>query len=291
VSANPTEATLRGHSESASAPLGELLVTAGHLSRDQVELVLFNQRREGRMFGEAALTLGLIDEGQLELALVRQYCPFGIPRESDGLDPSLHVALNPFGHEAEAVRRLRSQLNMRWFARGETMLAICGARAGDGCSAVAANLAISFAQLGKRTLLIDANMRRPVQHILFGVGTGTGLSGVLTKRAQITSVLTSIPSLPGLTLITAGPVPPNPQELLGGAIFQQVMESTPTAFDVVLVDTPALRDSADAEVIATKAGGCLLSLRRHRTSWQDIASMQESLAPSGITVVGAVLND
>jgi capsular exopolysaccharide synthesis family protein len=134
-------------------------------------------------------------------------------------------------------------------------------------------------------------MRRPVQHILFGVGAGTGLSGVLTKRAQISSVLTSIPSLPGLTLLTAGPVPPNPQELLGGAIFSQVMESTPAAFDVVIVDTPALRDSADAEVIATKAGGCLLSMRRHRTSREDLAAMQDCLAPSGITVVGAILND
>jgi chain length determinant protein tyrosine kinase EpsG len=290
MNAMSDDSALRKAIAADSQPLGDLLVSAGHLKRDQIDLVLFKQRREGLMFGEAAISLGLISEEQLEHALLQQYCPFGIPQETDGLDASLHAALNPFGHEAEAIRRLRSQLNMCWFGRGENTLAICGARAGDGCSAIAANLAVAFAQLGKRTLLIDANMRRPVQHSLFGVALGTGLSSVLTKRAQINSALRSIPSLPGLTLLTAGPIPPNPQELLGGAMFSYVMETTPSVFDVVIVDTPAVRENADAEVIAMRAGACLLSMQRHHTSCEDLAKVKEFLAPTGVVLLGAVLN-
>jgi chain length determinant protein tyrosine kinase EpsG len=291
VNAISAESASPDTSVSTSLPLGDLLVSAGHLPRDKVDLVLFKQRHDGLMFGEAAISLGLINEEQLEYALLLQYCPFGIPQKTDGLDPSLHAALNPFGKESEAIRRLRSQLNMRWFKHDKNILAVVGARTGDGCSVIAANLAISFAQLGERTLLIDANMRSPVQHSLFGLGLGTGLSSVLTNRVPIKAALTSIPSLPGLTVMTAGPIPPNPQELLGSVMFNYVTETIPSVFDVVIVDSPALLESADAEVITTMTGGCLLSMRRHHTSCDDLAKVKDFLAPTGVVLVGAVLND
>ena len=290
MNAIPVNSVTGTEAASRNRSLGELLVVSGYLQREKIELVLFKQRRDGLMFGEAAIRLGLISEQQLEHTLLLQFGQFGIPQAAVGLDWSLHTAFNPFGLEAEAIRRLRSQLSLRWFNNERKVLAIVGAHTGDGCSALAANLAISYAQLGERTMLIDANLRRPVQHKLFAIDMGKGLSGVLSHRTAVKDAITTIPAMPGLTLLCAGPTPPNPQELLAGYLFNHVMEVAQQSCDIVIVDTPALLHSADAQIIVAKTGGCILSLWRHRSSLEDIAKVKDLLAPTGVTLLGTVLN-
>ncbi|MGE0114848.1 MAG: polysaccharide biosynthesis tyrosine autokinase [Steroidobacteraceae bacterium] len=291
MSAVPTGALESGAPAARNVQIGHLLVEAGHLTHEQVDRVIFTQRKEGLLFGEAAMRLGLIDVQQIQRALLLQYSPFGIPDPDSGLDASLLAALDPFSKQAESIRDLRSQLTLRWFGAGKKILAVVGVNTGDGCSAIAANLAIAFAQLGERTVLMDANLRAPRVHELFGVDHGAGLSAVLASRVSVKDAMTRVPALPGLMLLPAGPRPPNPQELLSGVMFDYILETLPATSDVLIIDTPALLSCADAQLIAAKTGACVMAVRRHKTPVGDIMRAADLLAPAGVTTLGAVLND
>ena len=124
----------------------------------------------------------------------------------------------------EHLRSLRTQLSLRWFENQQAALAIVSPGSGEGRSWIAANLAVLFAQTGKRTLLIDADLRRPRQHALFGIPERNGLSSILAGRAGLDG-LTEIPGVPDLTVLPAGVVPPNPQELLARPLFQRLINA------------------------------------------------------------------
>ena len=129
---------------------------------------------------------------------------------------------------------------LRWFdAETERKaLAIVSPSHGEGRSFIAANLAIVFSQLGERTLLVDADLRTPCQHELFKLGNTPGLSGLLAGSSNHHAVL-RVPSLPGLSVLPAGAVPPNPQELLGRPAFVEAVYTLSRDFDVIIIDTPA----------------------------------------------------
>jgi receptor protein-tyrosine kinase len=186
---------------------------------------------------------------------------------------------------------LRSQLALRWFDDRRKTLTVAAARAGAGSSVVAANLAIAFAQLGERVLLIDANLRRPVQHTLFGIGAVEGLSGLLAGRSAFRDSLRVVEPFATLAILCAGATPPNPHELLSAVGFSYLIETAPAAFDIVIVDSPPLLEYSDGQLIAARSGGCLLVARRHQTSLTDIEDAKQQLEPTGAAVVGAVLND
>src|SRR5256885_1867556 len=150
----------------ADVMLGRLLVDSGKLTERDVNRIATTQRKKNLRFGEAAQRLGLVSTDDVARALAKQ---FGYPYVTgeSALDPTLVAAYHPFSPAAEALRELRSQLQLRWFNDTNNTLAIVAPRRRSGCSQLAANLAIVFAQLGKRTLLIDANFRRPSQQMLF----------------------------------------------------------------------------------------------------------------------------
>ena len=153
---------------------------------------------------------------------------------------------------------------MRWF-NAETRhnaLAIMSPSPGEGRSFIAANLAIVFSQLGERTLLIDANLRNPSQQVLFKLGHNAGLSGMLANRTG-TEAIARISLLPGLYVLPAGAVPPNPQELLGRPGFAELFQSLIQDFDVVIVDTPAGKIYAESHVIAVGASAALIVARKN----------------------------
>ena len=170
------------------------------------------------------------------------------------------------------------------------MLAIISPGVAEGRSFIAANLAIVFSQLGERTLLIDANLRAPRQHDLFRLGHSAGLSGMLAGRA-IAEAVVRVPSLLGLSVLPAGVVPPNPQELLGRPAFIDTLQSISRDFDVIIIDTPAGEKYADAQTISVRAGAALMLSRNNRTSLKDVAQLSHSIQQSGATVIGSILND
>jgi len=272
-----------------SALIGRLLFDEGKLTEIDVSRVVVTQRQQNMRFGEAAEYLGLVSKEDVRRALARQYDYPYLPEKS-GLDSTLISAYKPFSPQAEALRELRSQLLLRWFDEDQRKtLAVTSPRKNSGCSQLAANLAIVFAQLGERTLLIDANFRSPLQQSLFGLGATPGLSGVLAGRAEVDEVLLGVEPFDNLTVMCAGALPPNPQELLSRVGFRYVVETAPAAYDVVIIDTPPILEFADAQIIAAAAGGCLMATRRHKTRLADVSLAVARMEPTRAVLLGTAI--
>jgi protein-tyrosine kinase len=270
--------------------IGEILVSSGVLKESDVEKILTVQRKRGLHFGEAAVALRIVSERDLRRALAAQFdYPFVAPGES-ALSPTLIAAYEPFSKYTEQLRTLRSQLLMRWFGSHGTALSIVAPHSGDGCSTLAANLALVFAQLGERTLLIDTNMRNPAQYGLFGLDAHEGLAEVLNGRIAVDESLHRIAHFENLYVLPAGAPPPNPQELLSRLAFTELLEELSARFDVMLLDTPPLLDFADAQIVSARTGACLLGTRRHSTTFSDIGRVKSILTPNITTILGAVIS-
>lgn len=287
----PTSLPIPSHSRTgAGLPMGVILVEAGRLTEPAVEQILAFQRERGGRFGEAGRALGLLTEEDVRFALAIQFdYPYLAPESK--LSHDLVAAYEPDSNAVEQLRALRSQLMLRWFSigTGRNGLAIVSAGPKDGRSYLAANLAIVFSQLGERTLLIDADMRSPRQHKLFSLGDRAGLSDVLVSRAGLEAIA-AIPGLSSLSVLPAGTIPPNPQELLGRSEFANLLATLGEDFGVMIIDTPAASECADAQTVAARAGAALMVARQNASSIPQMARFARSLREFGVTLVGSVLN-
>ncbi len=280
--------------DSPKRSLGAILVDAGIITMDDARRIIALQREQKIRFGEAAIRLGLISEGDIRYALSYQYEFAYLPRTSGKVtNPELVAAYMPFSHEVDQLRAIRSQLKLRWFdqAQGRAMLAVVGAGRAEGGSYLAANLAIVFAQMGERTLLIDADMRAPRQHALFQLNNQLGFSSLLAGRSDVASALQNVAFLPKLDVLTAGPIPPNPLELLNRDNLSELLEWAGKTYDIVLIDTTAVSAGADAMIVATKAGAALAVARSNETKLSAFTDMVAELKRSNIHIVGSVLNN
>jgi chain length determinant protein tyrosine kinase EpsG len=217
---------------------------------------------------------------------------FDAPEERRDLSRELVAAVQPFSQQAESFRAIRSQLMMRLFSANEPKraLAVVSPEPGDGKTFFAANLAVTLAQLGGRTLLVDADMRGPRQHEVFAVANGAGLSNVLSGRKE-TNVIHQVPDLPSLFLLPVGVTPPNPLELVERPAFKLLLRELLSKFDHVLVDTPAASYGADAGVIAARCGSALAIARKNQCHMNGLQDLVSSLAESPAKLAGVVLND
>ncbi len=271
--------------------MGVILVDAGRLTEPEVEQILTFQRERGGRFGETGQALGLLTEEDVRFALSVQFdYPYLAPESK--LSHDLVAAYHPNSTQVEELRALRSQLMLRWFSigTGRNGLAVVSAGRKDGRSYLAANLAIVFSQLGERTLLIDADLRTPRQHKLFSLGERAGLSDVIVGRAGLEAI-TAIPGLSSLSVLPAGTIPPNPQELLGRSEFSSLLAAFGEDFGVMIIDTPAASNCADAQTVAARAGAALMVARQNTSSIPQLARFTRSLREFGVTLVGSVLND
>lgn len=276
----------------ASRAIGAMLIDTGKLAVTDVERILTVQRESGLRFGEAAIKLGLLSAQDIQFALARQYeYPYLLPGDGK-ISDELIAAYEPFSAEVEALRALRSQLMVRWFTGEDArrMLAVASPGRGDGRSYLAANLAVVFSQLGQHTLLIDADLRNPSHHVSFNLDNSSGLSSILSNRAQGNEIK-RVPSFVDLSVLCAGATPPNPQELLGRPRFGLLLEEMTKEFDVILIDTPAANAYADFQTIALHAKGALLLGRVRETRISDLKDLAASLAQAGVTVVGSIINE
>jgi chain length determinant protein tyrosine kinase EpsG len=285
---SPILTALAGEQPAVETRIGALLHEAGKLSADNAERVLRMQKELGIRFGEAALRLGLVTEDDIEQVLARQFAYPYVRKGQAGLSPLLLAAYDPFSPQVESLRAVRSQLMLRWFGRGHRALAVVGAGADDGASLFAANLAIVFSQLGEQTLLVDANLRAPRQHELFGVKPRQGLSDLLAGRVGL-DVIARVPAFADLSLLPAGTLPPNPQELLSRIGLHKLNIQLESAYDVVLYDVPPFAAGDELLAVAARAGGALLVARKHHTQVASVGRMAAQLAESGAEVVGSVV--
>lgn len=271
--------------------IGALLVDSRKLSVEDAERILRFQKEKGLRFGEAAIKLGLVTEADIQQALSKQFdYPVVLPGESN-LSAELVAAYEPTSKQVEAFRALRSQLMLRWFTpeKEPRALAIVSSERGAGRSYMSANLAIVFSQLGERTLLVDADLRHPRQHQLFGLPNAHGLSTVLSERIE--DSIQRVPSLVDLSVITSGPIPPNPQELLSRLAFTKQLEKAGMEFDIIIIDTSPIGQFADAQTVAVRAGGALVVARKDRTRIGTLRELGDKLKHASAKVVGLVLNE
>jgi protein-tyrosine kinase len=245
--------------------IGRLLLESGKITPENAERVLRMQKELGIRFGEAAQRLGLITEADIQHVLARQFdYPYLQAGESASTRPSGGRLRAVQRRRSRRLRAVRSQLMLRWFARGRKALVVVGVESGDGASMFAANLAVVFSQLGESTLLVDANLRTPHQHEIFDVSGRQGLSDVLAGRADL-DVIAKVPAFIDLSVLTAGTQPPNPQELLSRSSFGTVNTQLESRFDVVLYDCAAYSAGSDSLAVAGRAGGVLLVARQNKT--------------------------
>lgn len=284
--ANTTEFMSRERS------IGAILVDAGRITVEEAEIILQEQRVKGMRFGEAAVRLGLLKQADIDFAISRQFNYPYLQLSDTSLSSNLIAAFRPFDKTVEQLRALRSQLILRWFDGdvSRKAIAVISPEKKEGKSFVAANLAIVFSQLGERTLLIDADLRKPYQHELFKLNNRIGLSNVLSGRAGSEAIV-RIPGLLDLSVLPSGTIPPNPLELIGQPLFAKLLEEASMVFDAIIIDTPAASVESDAMMIAARCGASLLVARQNFTSINSIEATSHSLKTAGISVIGVVLNE
>jgi receptor protein-tyrosine kinase len=252
------------------------------MNSDATDLVERTTTERGMTFGDATVARRQEDFGYPILAR----------GGSGGVDDSVVAAYAPDSAAIEPLRSLRSQLMLRWLQLApRRMLAITSPGAREGRSWLAANLATVFAQAGQPTLLIDTDMRAPSQHRLFNLDNSLGLSSLLTARASGRDVFRRIHPQLELFVLPAGMAPPNPQELLLQPLFETVLERFAQLFSLVVLDTPAATQCADAQVIAARAGSAVLLSRRNHTRVSGLRDTMRCLTNSGVNVLGSIVND
>lgn len=272
--------------------IGDIIRQTKNLSEDQVNAIVEHQRQHGLRFGEAAVALGLASDSDVVFALSQQFhYPF-TPEERRATHAELVTAAQPFSHQSEAFRAIRSQLMMRVFnpAEPKRALAVISPDAGDGKTFFVANLGVTLAQLGGRTLVVDADLRGPRLHQVFGVPNNSGLSGILSGR-QEDNVIYQAPDIPSLYVMPVGVTPPNPLELLERPAFRLLMNELLRKFDHVVVDTPAAVYGSDAPVIASKCGAALVLARKDRTRLNHLQDLTATVGASTAKLAGVIVNE
>jgi protein-tyrosine kinase len=290
----PTERAVKRQNTSPDRgrAIGAILVEQGRLNSQEVEEIQRFANSHGVRFGEADVQLKRITERDIESAIAQQYnYPVLARGGENGVADDLIAAYMPQSDAVEPLRALRSQLILRWFNTAtRRVLAVTSPERGEGRSWLAANLATMFAQLGERTLLIDADMRHPRQHRLFNIDNSVGLSALLTGRAG-REIARRIHSQMRLFVLPAGIMPPNPQELLARPVFDVILDHFAAQFSLVILDTPAACETADAQILAANAGSALMVASRNRTRQSKLVAAMDMLTDTGVNVVGSVINE
>ena len=190
---------------------------------------------------------------------------------------------------AEAFKSVRTNVLFSSADEGMRTLVVTSAGPGEGKSLVASNLALALAQAGQRVLLIDADMRRPRVHDIFGGSQEPGLSNVLAGNAKTSEAIRKSKTS-GLWLMPAGHIPPNPAELLGSRRYTDFMASLSVHFDWVLLDTPPVMVVADSSIVANQSSGVVFVVRADHTSKHSVRAAVEQLEAANAHLIGSVLN-
>lgn len=195
----------------------------------------------------------------------------------------------PGGVSSEAYRTLRTNLLYSVVDDPPKVVVCTSPNPREGKSTTIANLGIVLAQAGKKTLLLDCDLRRPVLHKVFGLRNLRGVVSVIAEDASLEEVRQQ--PLAGLNVVTTGPIPPNPAELLGSRRFAEFLASVREEFDYVLLDAPPMELVSDATILASQGDGVLLVLDAQSTSKGAMRRAIHSMENVGAKVLGTVMNN
>lgn len=205
----------------------------------------------------------------------------------DQVETAMHS--NPRSMTAEAFRAIRTNLLLSSPAERQRSIVVTSSRPEEGKTTVAVNLAIALAQSGRRVLLVDGNLHRPRLQELFPKARKEGLSNILVGRGELNDLVTAT-DLPNLSVLSSGPLPPNPTELLAGSYFQDMIAKASDRFDQIIFDGPPVLLMSDALVMAGVVDGVILVCRARQTSRGIVLRAREQLEQVNGRVFGAVLN-
>lgn len=268
--------------------LGELFLQKGLLTPEQIDQIAQLQKEKKLRFGDAALALGYLSQTQLDQALGEQFGYSTKDLINGSADKSLKFFYFPFSKEAEEIRRLRSELLLKFSGQNKIKITLVSPARRDGKSYMAASLAIALSQVGKRTLLIDADLRSGSLHEYFSLGKPDGLSSVLAGRITASDALIQL--MPNLHFLPAGPQPPNPLEILRAPRIRELLESCSEQFDAFVVDTHTATLASDAQMVAHQTGSVLLVARKDHTYVDELRQAKADMQAAGVEVLGTIFN-
>jgi protein-tyrosine kinase len=287
-------------------------IARGRLTAEVAVRIAEVMRTTGLGFGDAAIQLGLITpqelaeaaraaeqpppeapDGIFEGALHRMTSSRGLPVKYVGMvkaGPSLILARDPDNTYSEKIRALRTELMLLNAAasRSGNLIVILSPCQGEGRTQLSAELAVAFSQLGQRTLLVDADLRRPRIHALFESDNNFGLGQALASGGV--PHLVGVEKLPHLSLLTAGPGVPNPLELLTNGHFQRQTTDWRKKYSMIIIDTPPITEFADGLAIASFAEQVVVVGRSGSTPQKNMKEMLRRMGGTQSRIVGAVIN-
>lgn len=270
--------------------LGTLLARDLGVSTQDLERTRKYADRKKLKFGEALVRLRLASAEDVRHALAAQFDYPYLRKNEGGYSAELVTAYKPFTEQSEKFRTLRIQLKLKWFSTDNKSIAVVSACEGEGKTFTAANLAVVCSQLGDKTVLIDANLHGPRLHKIFRLKNEPGLTPALVGRTNGTLSIFRVPKFQNLSVLPAGAIPPNHDEILARDEFGQILEQLEAEYDVVIIDTPPGNSGTGAENIAHRCGAALLVTRRDKTSLKDVEEFVSDLR-ARCNVVGSVLNN
>lgn len=196
----------------------------------------------------------------------------------------------PKSRISESYRTLRTNLQFTSVERELKTVIVTSTAPEEGKSTTVTNLACVMAQAGYEVLLVDADMRKPTTHLFFRTPNTKGLSNLLAKQEELSSLVQ--PTLvEGLHLLSSGPIPPNPAELLGSWRMDEALKVMQARFDFILIDSPPVLAVTDAQVLATKADGVILVVHSGKTNREMAVKAKNQLENVNAKILGVVLNN
>lgn len=197
---------------------------------------------------------------------------------------------NPQSNSSEAYRKLRTNIQFSSIDSQIRTIMIASAVSGEGKTTTIGNLAVAYAQEGKKVLLMDTDLRKPAIHRMFNVPNHIGLTSVLSSQYKVTEVLRET-GVEGLHVLTSGPVPPNPSEMIGSRKMHALLEDLKEEYDVILFDTPPVLAVSDALIISSLADGVILVVSAGKVKKDLVKKAKAHLEHVNARILGAALNN
>lgn len=196
---------------------------------------------------------------------------------------------DPKSVESEAFRVLRTNLQFTAIDKPLKNILITSSVPQEGKSTVISNLAITIAGAGNKTLLVDADLRRPKQQKIFLLENYKGLSNIIAENLPLDNVINKT-KIANLDVITSGPLPPNPAEMLGSARMKNFIQEINSMYDIVLFDSPPVNSVADASILSTAVDGVVLVIAANSTEREAVLVAKQQLEKVKARILGVVLN-
>ncbi|WP_368503147.1 CpsD/CapB family tyrosine-protein kinase [Alkalihalophilus sp. As8PL] len=190
---------------------------------------------------------------------------------------------------SEQYRTIRTNIEFAAVDEPIRTIVVTSTSPGEGKSTTSANLAVVMAQNGNRVLFIDADMRKPTAHYTFGVLNTKGLTNVLTRQVSLEEAVSQT-KIENLEILTCGPIPPNPAELLNSKGMELLLEKTKEHYEVIIIDTPPVMAVTDSQLLANKCDGTVLVVCSGKTDRQMALKAKDLLSQAKAKLLGVVLN-